>query len=62
MLEPTGATNINQVDDNEPFSEYNGDDYPIVSNDAIQAVISLFKKLYYYLCICTNVQYYYVYV
>ena len=26
MHEPTGATNISQTDDNEPFNEYNGDD------------------------------------
>ena len=26
MHEPTGATNISQADDMEPFNEYNSDD------------------------------------
>ena len=40
----TGATNESQTDDNELFNEYNGDDknqadYPILSNDDVQAFI-----------------------
>ena len=38
--ESIGATNIGQADDNEPFSEYNGDDwnqgnFPVVNKDNI---------------------------
>ena len=37
---PTGATDISQADDNEPFNEYNNDnynqgDYPIVNDSNI---------------------------
>ena len=40
--EPTGATNIIQADDNEPFNEQhdNEGNYPIVNKDNIWAFIS----------------------
>ena len=58
MYEPTGATNISQVHYNEPFKEYNGDDYsqgnyPILN---MQAVISLLKTILLYLGQVTYIQ------